>query len=202
MISADRRSRKMPDNESSAASAIAMLPLDDDRWRTLKAYSGLPKDLPVRIERWTAAVGTEREQASFSELSERFRHQFTITDAAYAAVPHVVANLPRVPLAARIDYFDTLSIVEGARASFEAPECPRSLRAAYSSAIRDARTLAIEALSAQWAPRDFRYLLSAVAGLSGHAPLAELLWNVEARCECEYLDKLKSGRYFGGRRPR
>ncbi len=174
-----------------------MLPLDSDRWRTLKVYFGLPKDLPVRIKSWAAAIGTDRESAAFTELSQQFLHQFTITDAAYAAVPHVVDNLPRVPLERRIDYFDTLSIVEAARESLEAPECPRYLRTAYASSVRDARALAVAALSAQWEPRQFRYLLSAVAGLCGHSPLAELLWNVEARCDCEYLDKLQSGGYFG-----
>lgn len=175
-----------------------MLPLNDDRWRTLKVYFGMAKDLPARIERWAAAIGTERESVTFTDLSQRVLHQFTITDAAYAVVPHVVANLSRVAPERRVDYFDTLRLVEAARESFEAPECPRHLRSAYTSAVRDARALAIEALSAQWQPREFRYLLSAVAGLCGHSGLAELLWNIEARCECEYLDRLKSGGYFGG----
>ena len=174
-----------------------MLPLNDERWRTLKVYFGTGKDLPARIERWVAAIGTERESVAFTDLSQRVLHQFTITDAAYAVVPHVVVNLPRVSSGRRVDYFDTLSLVEAARELFEAPECPRHLRTAYTSAVREARALAVEALSAEWQPREFRYLLSAVAGLCGHPALAELLWNIEARCECEYLDKLKSGGYFG-----
>src|SRR5436190_888834 len=92
-----------------------MLSLDSPRWKSFRTYFGTPEQVPQRLASWRQSIGSPDEDSRWSELWEQFLHQFTITDAAYAAVPHVVRELGRVELRRRLDYLVELALIESAR---------------------------------------------------------------------------------------
>jgi hypothetical protein len=92
-----------------------MVPLDSPQWNSFRTYFGTPEQVPERLASWQKSIGSPEEESKWSDLSEQFLHQFTITDAAYAAVPHVVRDLGRVDPRKRFDYLVELGLIEAAR---------------------------------------------------------------------------------------
>jgi hypothetical protein len=113
-------------------------------------------------------------------LRDYFLHQFSITDAAYAVLPHAVAGLRGVPVAERTDYLLDLAFIEAARLGPYAPPLPKDLADAYQSAVIGARAIACEGLGAGLSKPDFRYLLCSISALHGHPGLGRMLLHLEA----------------------
>lgn len=98
------------------------LPLTSRRWASLKAHFGnAGKDgdeiaaVPKLLKRWARAVGTYAEEYEYDLLHESFLHQGTILDVAYAVVPHLVAQLPRLEPDRRVEVLDDVAEVESVR---------------------------------------------------------------------------------------
>ena len=103
-----------------------------------------------------------------------------ITDAAYAAVPHIVHALSRVAPKNRLDYLTDIVFIDDDRRLPEAPKLPEDLAEVYHAAIGEARRLAIECLSVEWGKIEFRYILSVIATLHGHGFLGSMLFNLDS----------------------
>ena len=162
-----------------------MLPLNSRRWCTFKTYFGKAADLPERIHRWQRAIGEADEKSLWHDLWEMFLHQFTITDAAYAVTPNIVAELQRVAPAERFDYLVDVGLVEAARRKEKAPRLPDDLAEEYHAAIRQARGFAISCLSLELPKEEFRYLISTLCSLHGHDVLGDMLFHQDCICgEC------------------
>jgi hypothetical protein len=172
-----------------------MLDLQSARWSQLKSHFGDSPRIPQLIGAWKAAIGTAQEESLYSELFEHYLHQLTILSCAYAVVPHVVAELPRVSKARRLEYLcdvaqvemsrlprpEVDAMVEDLRRSEEIPdelrdhfveaardrhpELPDDLAQAYLSALAEAKSLAIALLQEPWRPEDFARLLGVLTGL-------------------------------------
>ena len=163
-----------------------MLPLDSPRWKSFSVYFGTPGQVPTRLESWRKSIGGPVEDSEWSDLWEQFLHQGTITDAAYAAVPHIVQELERITPGKRFDYLVEVALIESARHVTGSPGLAPDLADAYHAAIAHARQLAVECLSLGWPKIEFRYLLSILATLHGHDVLGDLLLNLDSLCgECE-----------------
>jgi hypothetical protein len=181
---------------------IQMLSLDSPRWKSFSTYFGSPEQVPQRLASWRESIGGPDEDLQWSELWEQFLHQFTITDAAYAAVPHVVGDLDRVAPRKRFDYLVELALIEGARQSAGAPELASDLAHPYYTAMAKARHLAVECLSLELPKIEFRYLLSILASLHGHGVLGDLIFHLDCLCgECPkcgefvYPDEIQGSGY-------
>ena len=125
-----------------------------------------------------------------------------ITDAAYAAFPHIVRALNGVAPKKRLNYLADITWINDDRQLPEAPELPKDLAEAYHAAIDQARSLAIECLSVEWEKIEFRHLLSIVASLHGHGFLGSVLFNLDSlsgecpKCgETVYPDTLENSGY-------
>jgi hypothetical protein len=179
-----------------------MLPLDSPPWNSFHTFFGSAAQVPQRIATWRASIGGPNEDSQWTDLWEQFLHQYTITDAAYAAVPHVVAELPRIPSRKRFDYLLEVGLIESARQQVGAPELAIDLADAYHKAIGRARALAVECLSLDWPKIEFRYLLCILSSLHGHGGLGELLFHLDCLCgecskcgECVYPDDIQISGY-------
>ena len=69
------------------------------------------EQVPQRLDPRRQWIGNSNEEPQWSDLWELFLHQCTITDAAYAAVPHVVRELSRVEPRKRFDYLVELAVL-------------------------------------------------------------------------------------------
>jgi hypothetical protein len=167
----------------SMPSTTGILPLDSPRWKSLTTYSGAPEDVPRRIASWAASIGGPNEQSEWTNLSNRFLpecRQCLITNAAYAAVPHIVRGLNAVAPKKRLDYLADIVCIDDDRQIPNSPELPQDLAEAYHAAIDQARRFAIECLSLEWGKIEFRFLLSFVATLHGHGFLGSVLFNLDS----------------------
>jgi hypothetical protein len=180
-----------------------MLPLDSPRWQSFHTFFGSPDEVPRRLASWRQSIGSPDEESQWSETWEQFLHQFTITDAAYAAVPHVVRELDRVEPRKRFDYLVELALIESARQTdVGAPPLATDLADSYHAAVVRARRFAVELLSLEWPKIDFRYLLSILASLHGHGEMGNLLFNLDCVCgtcatcgEVVYPDEIQDSGY-------
>jgi hypothetical protein len=180
-----------------------MLSLDSPRWGSFHTYFGSPDEVPQRLIAWRASIGSPDEELCWSELSDQFLHQGTITDAAYAAVPLVVRELGRVELSRRFDYMVRLGLIESARQTdSQAPTLPADFALEYHAAIADAGRLAAGLLALEWPKLEFRYLLSAIASLYGHGIMGNLLFRLDGLSgdcpgcgKCIYPDEVYQSGY-------
>jgi len=163
-----------------------MLPPDSPCWKSFSVHFGTPEQVPERLASWRESIGGPDEASNWSDLWEQFLHQGTITDAAYAAVPHIVRELERIAPRNRLNYLVEVAEIEAARHETTSPRLPPDLGEAYHAAIAHARQLAVECLSLEWPKIEFRYLLSVLASLHGHGVLGDLIFYLDALCgECE-----------------
>jgi hypothetical protein len=163
-----------------------MLPLNSPRWRSLKTlcWSGLKlRDL---LGRWHDAIGSPEAKAIYRELRDLFTQQYSIEEAAYAAVPHIVEELERLPPAERITCLIDLGVTELFSLQSGEPRLPADLSKDYLAAIKKAKPIAERCLSLKLSKEDFRYLVAVICILRGHPGLGELLVHFHAlngRCK-------------------
>jgi hypothetical protein len=163
-----------------------VLPLDSPRWADFEVYFGQPRHVPERLGLWRESIGGPAEQRRWAELSEQILHQFTITDAAYVVVPHVVRELHHVPARAQFNYLVDVALVESARQREGAPPLSDEIAASYVAAIHSAKRLAVGLLGLDWPRAEFRHVLSVVASLHGHGAMGDLLFSLDCLCgTCE-----------------
>ena len=101
---------------------ITPLPLSSPRWATLKAhFDNAAKDgdevaaVTKLLRRWERSIGTYAEEYEHDPLRESYLHQGTILDVAYAVVPHLVVQLPRLDPDRRAEVLDDLALVDAIR---------------------------------------------------------------------------------------
>jgi hypothetical protein len=182
---------------------MGMLPLDSPRWKSFSTYFGTPEQVPQRLASWRQSIGSPDEESQWCDLWEQFLHQGTITDAAYAAVPHVVWELDRVEPRKRFDYLVELALIESARQTDGgAPALAADLADSYHAAIREACRLSVMLLSLEWPKIEFRYLTSILASLHGHGGLGDLIFHLDGLCgqcprcsEFVYPDRVQDSGY-------
>jgi len=156
-----------------------MVALDSHRWKSFATYFGSPDELPNQVQRWQASIGTVGEKSAWADVSERFLHQSTITEAAYAVAPYVTSEFDRVPLLQRLNYLIDLGLIEAAQFN-GGPVVPDDLADAYLQSVQTSRRHAVQCLSLPWPQLEFRYLMSTIATLHRHPILGDLLFTLDS----------------------
>ncbi|HKB00836.1 MAG TPA: hypothetical protein VKD90_01395 [Gemmataceae bacterium] len=154
-----------------------MLPLESERWQSLRTFFGESKDLPDRIRRWLKVAGRPEADPRWRDFAEQYLHQTTITDAAYAVVPYLASALDRFPPPARLAYVINIACVESAVQKEYAPQLPDDLAGDYRSAVEHTRGAAAELLPAPWSKPEFVGLVAALCCLHGHDQLGDILFD-------------------------
>ena len=136
-----------------------MLALDDERWSRLTTFFGEAKDLPEVIRRWLSSLQTEEERTIYlRDLFDLFLHQNTITNAAFAVVPWLIAVCKEKRSTNAIEYLTDVACVEANRLESGVyynregtEEAPDWLMADYHQAITESRALADDAINMELA---------------------------------------------------
>jgi hypothetical protein len=158
-----------------------VLSLTDPKWGKLQSTYG---DGTRVAELLTRADSGTPFDLWYDELFQELCHQYTVSEAAYAALPHLV-TLARENREAR----KHLLVLAGCCYAFsQLPETklvPAEWKPEWHAAARDAIPLVAEVLSAQQlSESDLRYLFVSLAAFHGHTSLALSLEALDAQVEC------------------
>jgi hypothetical protein len=155
--------------------------LTDPTWSKLQSTYGTGTRVAELLS--LAASGAPFD-GWYHELFQELCHQYTVSEAAYAALPHLV-TLARDNKEARTQ----LLVLAGSCYAFsqlpEASPIPADLEVEWDAAARDTIPLLTEVLSTEGlAESDLRYLLFSLAAVQGHHSLALAIESLDAEIEC------------------
>ncbi|GHH84009.1 hypothetical protein GCM10018781_72470 [Kitasatospora indigofera] len=156
---------------------IPKLPLHDPRWRDLRGARA--EDVKAILEQMAAATGTgtgDGWRQSWACLAEDLIDDGTVSDGAYAALPHLVEAAAALPAGQAVDFWVDLGFIVTAE---DRPPVPADLRAGFSAALRLAEQAALRSFLVADAPARVcaRLALSCVA-FAGHRSGAAL-WDLQ-----------------------
>ena len=160
-----------------------MLSLTDSKWSELQSTYGAGTRVAEQLSR--ARHGAPFDHW-YHDLFQELCHQYTVSQAAYAALPHLV-DLARDNREAR----KHLLVLAGSCYAFsqlpDAPPIPAGLEKEWHVAAREAIPLLTELLSAGGLTEsDLRYLFLSLAAFHGHYSLALALEDLDAENQCPH----------------
>ena len=175
-----------------------MLSLENERWGELQSTYGDGGSVASLLS--MAASGAPVNEW-YDNLFQELCHQYTVSQSAYAALPHLVR------LAAQADTTrkELLVLVGACYASAQlpgAPSIPTDLEAEWRTAARAAIPLVGQALAKdQLSESDLRYLMFALSALHGYPALAYVIEGLDTEIECpncgKFIDLLSSNLGLG-----
>jgi len=171
-----------------------MLSLENDRWGELQATYGDAQSVARLLS--MAADGAPVDEW-YDDLFQELCHQYTVSEAAYAALPHLVSLAAHLETARK----ELVVLIGSCYASAKlpgAPSIPTDLEAEWRTAARAAIPLVAQALAKdQLSESDLRYLMFALAALHGYTSLAYVIEGLDTLIECpncgQLIDPLASG---------
>ncbi|HSF81474.1 MAG TPA: hypothetical protein VLA49_09585 [Anaerolineales bacterium] len=157
-----------------------MLELTDPRWGELHSNYGNGARVAELISQ---AYSAEPLHRWYDDLFQELCHQYTVSEAAYAAAPHLV-RLAAAPGAPRTE----LLVLLGACYTFSIGTGHATMPAGFEEAWLSARQAAIPLLAellAEPQPDEsgLRYLLASMAAFNGFYPLAEAIEALDPETE-------------------
>jgi len=170
-----------------------MLPLTDPRWSTLKSNYGSGAQV---VELLALARNGDLNDAGYEELFQSLCHQYTLSEAAYAALPHLLEIAQAVPQL-REEFLLLAGWCYACSALPNAPALPSDLSAAWRSVPVRAIPMTAEVLQEKIPSQEqFRALTSSLAAYNGHFSLAFVLESLDVEVECpqcgNFIDPMAS----------
>ena len=159
-----------------------MLDLGSSRWNDLTHANGPATDTPHLLRRIHAGPSQE----DWSDLCGSLTYQGAVSQAAYAAVPHVIAACEAASPQDRLDY---LAFVACVIIGYDKKPIPADLRADYDRSLERARPLAREMLAEGYGYSSAIYVIQAWAALCGRVALARIiegLADAEFHLQCRH----------------
>jgi hypothetical protein len=158
-----------------------VLSLTDPQWGKLQSTYGDGTQVAELLAR--AASGNPFD-LWYDELFQELCHQYTVSEAAYAALPHLVALAQD-----RKEQRKHLLVLAGCCYAFaqlpDTQSVPPAWEEEWHAAARAAIPLVAEILSAQQpSESELRYLFLSLAAFHGHASLALSLEALDSEVEC------------------
>ena len=145
-----------------------MLDLESLNWSELSHAYGPATDTPQLLKRIYAGPTND----DWADLYATVAHQGSITTAAYAAVPHVVAAARSVSKTDRLPYFSFVAFV---LIGYDHKPIPDAIKADYEAGVAEAARGAVELLSEPLPYIESVYLLQALSAFSGRPVLARII---------------------------
>ena len=94
----------------------AMLPLNDPRWNELTTFFEDSAYLTKHLAEWLAAIGFDQERDIYSHcLFNLYLHQGTITNAAFAVAPYLIAVCENGTSDFSVEYLTDFAYIEANR---------------------------------------------------------------------------------------
>lgn len=145
-----------------------MLALDSTAWSELSHAYGPAVDTPDLLRR----IYSNPSHDDWSDLYGTVAHQGSISNAAYAAAPHVVAAAEAVPKHERLSYVIFVAFLV---LGYDKRPVPDTLKREYDQSVERARELALELVQLHWDHTEAVYLLQAIAALSGKIAVGRII---------------------------
>jgi hypothetical protein len=166
-----------------------MLSLESDRWSKLTHAYGSAVDIPDLLRRLPGAPPMKpKNDDPWYYAWSALCHQYRVSTASYAAVPHLIKMANAARGRRRLDFLSLTSSIEAFRHLRGAPAFPAGLKKPYLSALARAKELAIPSLREKWPEADLRELLGVVAVLSGWPRLGAGIFMGDAEFTCQECD--------------
>ena len=160
-----------------------MLSLDSPKWEDLRA-NGDAMEIPLLIRRLQHTAAMDEFKHLWLNLWETIFHQYDVYTASYAALPHLVDMVIKLPHIEVPFYAGSIGMI-AAVAHREHVDCILpSLQPAYITALQKAAEFLITLLpSPGWGESDYTLLCGALAAVQGYPILAINLLDVILRPE-------------------
>jgi hypothetical protein len=168
-----------------------MLSLTDSRWKQMSGGYRVPYDASISLLR------LERGEDVWDELWQNLHHQGDVSDASYAAVPHIV-RISQVAPRRSWNCYALAATIEIERHRKSNPPLPAWLQPDYEVAWRELAALALVDLATTTEILTLHSALSVVAIARGDLKLGALLWHFD-ESEIDELaeDKLAWSKLYG-----
>lgn len=158
-----------------------MLALNDGRWSELQSTYGDGRRAARLLS--IAAAGTPLDDW-YDDLFQELCHQYTVSEAAYAAMPHLVVLAKQSETARK----HLLVLIGSCYASAQLPNSrpiPEDLAPGWHSAAKEAIPLVGNFLAEEEiSETDLRYLLFSITALHGYRSLAYVIEGLDTEIEC------------------
>ncbi|MEV3914351.1 WD40 repeat domain-containing protein [Streptomyces canus] len=155
---------------------IPKLPLHSPRWRDLDGVTA--EEVKALLEQMASAAvtgsGDEWRQA-WTYMTGGLMDDGTVSDGAYAALPHLVEAAAALPPGQSVDFWADMGFIVTAT---DRPPVPTDLEAGFSAALRLAERAATHSLLAAKAPAQVcAHLVLSCVAFAGHRT-GEALWRL------------------------
>lgn len=158
-----------------------MLSLDNPQWQKLRTNYG---DGSRAAELLRAAAKDAPVDSWYDDLFQELCHQYTVSEAAYPALPHLVA-LAEKNNAARIPLLVLIGVCYGYAQLEDAAPIIAEYQEEWHAAAKKAIPLVCQSLSdPEISGNELRYLLSSLAALHGDPKLADFIEGYDDLVEC------------------
>ncbi|MEW2037884.1 hypothetical protein AB0885_12345, partial [Streptomyces sp. NPDC005534] len=155
---------------------IPKLPLHSPRWRDLDGVKA--DEVKALLEQLASAADTRDGDAwrqTWTYLAGGLLDDGTVSDGAYAALPHLVEAAAALPPGQSVDFWVDLGCIVTAE---DRPPVPADLKAGFSAALRAAEGAAIRSLLCAGASAQVcAHLVLSCVAFAGHH-MGEALWRL------------------------
>jgi hypothetical protein len=151
-----------------------MLELTSPHWATLQDAYGSAAGIPDLLRRLQGLPSDDDDAEPWFSLWSALAHQGDVYPASFAAVPHIIDALSRLPATADEVYFHFPAWVEICRHK-TGSEIPQELDQPYREALSRLPGLVASASGRPWSTTFTACALAAVAAAKGQCDLAALL---------------------------
>ena len=154
---------------------IPKLPLHSPRWRDLDGVTvGEVQTLLEQMASAAATGGGDAWRQTWTDLSDGLMDDGTVSDGAYAALPHLVEAAAVLPPGQSVDFWVDLGFIVTAE---DRPPVPADLEAGFGAALRLAERAATRSLLAGTPAQVVAHLALSCVAFAGHHT-AEALWQL------------------------
>lgn len=149
------------------------LPLDDDRWRTLITAYRMPA---TDVVEWLAtAYRSGMTDNLLGNIINDVQHQGDTSEAMYAAASHLLALSQECDGKLALQLIIQAGLICASSQSETAVPCPSDLELEFATTKELGRRMALAQLANDHDFDNFKYLLAALSGFSGHGRLGRII---------------------------
>jgi hypothetical protein len=149
------------------------LPLDDNRWLTLKTAYQMPA---IDVAEWLGtAYRSGMTDELLSDIINDVQHQGDTSEAMYAIPPHLLKLSQSCDGELALQMIIHAGLIYASSQAQTAVRCPPDLESDFVATKELGRRMALSQLALDQNFDNFKYLLAALAGFSGHGRFGRIL---------------------------
>jgi hypothetical protein len=149
------------------------LSLDDDRWNTLRTAYKMPA---TDVVSWLAtAYLSSMNDELLGDIINDVQHQGDTSEAMYAVAPHLLALSQKSSGKMALLMLIHAGLISASSQSQIAVPCPADLATEFQATYNLGRSMVLAQLAHNHEFDDFKYLIAALAGFSGHGRFGRLI---------------------------